>query len=149
MTTIKQNFNVLECTEIPRVVMDSMNDVHTDELMLVNQLNELIEKSRKSGRINLEISQAIERWIDHTNSHFDRENSMMVSCSFPAYQCHFSEHQDALQTLESVYREWKEIQNLDALADYVQNVWPKWFVHHISIMDVVTSAFIKQSMEAE
>ncbi len=46
-------------------------------------------------------------------------------------------------------REWHDKQDLDALADYVQKVWPQWFVNHISTMDVVTSDFIKQSLEAD
>ena len=149
MSKIKQNFRILECSEIPQVAMDAMNEVHCDELTLVNQLNELIETTRLSGRIDDEIGSAIERWIEHTYAHFDRENSMMQACSFPAYQCHYSEHQQALQGLESIYQEWKDQKDLNALADYVQNVWPQWFVNHISTLDVVTSAFIKQSLETE
>ena len=73
---------------------------------------------------------------------------MMEQYAFPAYHCHQSEHEQALQGLESHYQQWLEDLDIEKIADYVQNIWPAWYVQHISTMDVVTSAFIKQAMDA-
>ena len=138
--------HVLECVDIPKVAMDMMNDVHCEELTLVNKVNKLIETSKQAGIISTEINPLMEEWFEHTKAHFSRENTLMETYSFPAFHCHHSEHEQALDQLETIFLNWRERQDLNELAQYVQNIWPQWFVNHISTMDVVTSAFIKQSM---
>ncbi len=143
----KQKFNLLECSDLPTVAMDAMNTVHCEELTLVNQLNALLESSHNTGVIDPKITSAIEHWLAHTQAHFERENTLMQRYAFPAYHCHYSEHQQVLQGLQAVLEQWRKNTDLAALTDYVRNVWPQWFVEHIATMDIVTSAFIKQSMD--
>ena len=132
------NNSVLEPEQIPQVAMDAMNDVHRDELEIVNNVSAAIAAN------DLEkITQLCEQWLEHTKAHFNRENSMMEQYDFPAYHCHHGEHIEALQGLESVISDWNDKRNLDALSVYVRDVWPKWYITHISTMDTVTSAFIK------
>ncbi|NOQ76428.1 MAG: hypothetical protein GQ475_01280 [Methylococcaceae bacterium] len=136
--------NVLEYENIPQVAMDAMNDVHREELVIVNSLHAVIKENN-----TLEISELCKQWLEHTKAHFNRENSMMEKYGFPAYHCHHSEHVEALKGLEFIIKQWEEKANLDALASYVATIWPQWYVNHISTMDTVTSAFIKQSMSNE
>jgi len=135
------NNNVLEASAIPQVAMEAMNDVHREELDIVNNVNLAILANDVS-----QITLLCHRWLEHTKAHFDRENSMMEKYGFPAFHCHHGEHVNALQDLESIINVWKDANDLDALAVYVREIWPKWYVNHISTMDTVTSAFIKQSM---
>jgi len=133
--------NVLENKNIPQVAMEPMNDVHRDELAIVNALYaEMLE-----GNTN-NITELCEQWLEHTKAHFDREKSMMEKYGFPAFHCHQEEHIKALQQLESIIQAWNDKHNLESLTTYVKETWPKWYVNHISTMDTVTSAFIKQSM---
>ena len=71
---------------------------------------------------------------------------MMEKYNFPAYHCHHAEHVEALQGLRDIINAWNEHEDLEGLTVYVQITWPKWYIDHISTMDVVTSAFIKQSI---
>ncbi|MFW5443955.1 MAG: bacteriohemerythrin [Methylococcaceae bacterium] len=137
-----ENKNVLDAGDIPQVAMDAMNDVHRNELNIVNELNAAIFANDPE-----KVTQLCDSWLEHTQVHFDRENSMMETYGFPAYHCHHGEHVEAIQGLESILNTWKKDNDLLGLAEYVRNIWPKWYVNHISTMDVVTSAFIKQSIE--
>lgn len=132
------NNNVLEFDQIHQVAMDAMNQVHRDELDIVNHVNAAIAVKNSA-----KITQLCEQWLEHTRAHFNRENSLMEQHNFPAYLCHHGEHVEALEGLESVIKAWRDTNDLDALAVYVREVWPKWYVDHISTMDTVTSAFIK------
>jgi hemerythrin len=71
---------------------------------------------------------------------------MMETYSFPAIHCHYGEHEEALQELESIITGWNGSADLEALTIYVRNTWPQWFINHISTMDTVTSSFIKSCL---
>lgn len=135
------NNNVLEIAQIPQVAMDAMNDVHREELILVNSVSAAIAKNDTA-----QISELCEQWLEHTKAHFGKENTLMETHHFPAFHCHHGEHVEALQGLESVINDWKENADLDALATYVRDTWPAWYINHISTMDTVTSAFIKSCL---
>ena len=135
------NNNVLEASAIPQVAMDAMNDVHRDELDIVNNVNSAILANDAA-----KITQLCHQWLEHTKAHFDRENSLMEKYGFPAFHCHHREHVTALLDLEAIVNAWKDTNDQEALSVYVRDTWPKWYVNHISTMDTVTSAFIKQSM---
>ena len=137
-----KNNNVLEASAIPQVAMDAMNDVHRDELNIVNNVNSAILANDSA-----QITQLCRQWLEHTKAHFDRENSLMEKYGFPAYHCHHGEHVTALHELESIVNTWKDTNDQGALAVYIRETWSKWYVNHISTMDTaVTSAFIKRSI---
>jgi hemerythrin len=135
------NNNVLEYKDIPQVAMDAMNSVHQEELKIVNTLySTILDKNKEK------VSLLCRQWLDHTKAHFAKENEMMETHNFPAYHCHHGEHVDALQVLESVIDDWENSHDFDALAASITESWAQWYVNHISSMDTVTSAFIKQSI---
>lgn len=133
--------NVLEYDDIPQVAMDAMNGVHREELHIVNTLYSAILNKNE-----VDVSLLCQQWLEHTKAHFAKENEMMETHHFPAYHCHYDEHVDALQVLELVISDWDNNHNFDALAISINESWAPWYVNHISSMDIVTSAFIKQSI---
>ena len=133
--------NVLEVAQIPQVAMDAMNDVHREELDIVNNVSAAI-----AVKDSAKISKLCNQWLEHTKAHFARENTMMETYGFPAFHCHHEEHVEALQGLESIISAWNENADLEVLTVYVKDTWPKWYVNHISTMDTVTSAFIKSCL---
>ena len=138
------NNNVLEYEDVPQVAMDAMNEVHREELMIVNNIHSAILSNDV-----MEITQLCGQWLEHTKAHFAKENGLMEKYAFPAFHCHYGEHVEALQGLESIIRDWNDNADLKALTAYVVEIWPQWYVTHISTMDTVTSAFIKQSISNE
>lgn len=139
-----KNTHVLEYEDIPQVAMDAMNDVHREELDIVNKIHSAILDKNKER-----ISQLCQQWLEHTEAHFDKENTMMEKYSFPAYHCHRGEHVEALQDLQSIIQDWNDKQDIDVLSSYVRDSWPQWYINHISTMDMVTSAFIKQRISMD
>lgn len=133
--------NVLEAKDIPQVAMDAMNDIHQEELGIVNQVNAAIVANNSE-----KITTLCQQWLEHTQAHFDKENYMMERYDFPALHCHQREHADALQLLQQTIEQWNASNDQEKLTVYVRDTWPQWYVNHISTMDVVTSGFIKQSM---
>ncbi|BCG64307.1 MAG: hemerythrin [Methyloprofundus sp.] len=139
-----QNYNVLEIEAIPQVAMAAMNDVHREELLIVNQISVAIAANDTD-----KISQLCQEWLAHTEAHFAKENAMMEKYNFPAYHCHHGEHVEALDGLTTIIKAWQENNDLQALSSYVRDSWPAWYVDHISTMDTITSAFIKQYVDNE
>ena len=136
--------NVLEYADVPQVAMDAMNEVHREELEIVNNIHVAIVNKNEQ-----EITLLCEQWLEHTKAHFDKENRLMEKYGFPAFHCHHSEHVEALQGLEVIIQNWKDKKDWQDLTAYVVDIWPQWYITHISTMDTVTSAFIKQSMLSE
>jgi len=136
--------NVLEYADVPQVAMDAMNEVHREELEIVNNIHVAIVNKNEQ-----EITLLCEQWLEHTKAHFDKENRLMEKYGFPAFHCHHSEHVEALQGLGVIIQNWKDKKDWQDLTAYVVDIWPQWYITHISTMDTVTSAFIKQSMLSE
>lgn len=137
---------ILNVTDLPQVAMAAMNAVHQEELAIVNALYAALAGTLQTGTLTQEIDQLCEQWLVHTKAHFDRENQMMDTYDFPARHVHQAEHAEALQTLEDVIQQWRTEHDCQALAAYVKEIWPVWYVEHIATLDVVTSAFIKQAI---
>lgn len=135
------NNNVLETEQIPQVAMDAMNDVHREELTIVNNVSAAIANNDVA-----KITELCDQWLEHTKAHFARENTLMEIHNFPAFHCHHGEHIEALQGLESIINAWQKNADLEALTIYVRKAWPEWYINHISTMDTVTSAYIKSCL---
>ena len=136
-----ENNKVLDPTQIPLVAMDAMNEVHREELEIVNHISSAIAENNTAN-----ITELCTQWLEHTKAHFERENNLMETHSFPAFHCHHGEHVEALQGLEEVIAAWQATADIESLSHYVREVWPKWYLQHIATMDTVTSAFIKSCL---
>jgi len=133
-------------TDIPEVALDIMNVTHHEEAALVASLNALIERQQAGESLESEIDTQFEEWLAHTQAHFSRENEMMIEHGFPPYPVHRSVHDEALELLAAQLKQWKESRDIGALAQYVQQAWPEWYVQHISSMDLITAQFLSQKM---
>jgi len=134
-------------TDIPKVALDSMNETHYEEAALVARLNEWVGRQQAGESLEAEIDTQLEEWLVHTQAHFSRENEMMIEHGFPPYPVHRSVHDEALKLLSSQTTQWQESRNIEALAQYVQEIWPAWYVEHISSMDFITAQFLSQKIE--
>ncbi|MGR9072023.1 MAG: bacteriohemerythrin [Gammaproteobacteria bacterium] len=134
-----------DCGDIPRVAMDSMNDVHCEELEIVKGIQAAIAYSETDFS---DVDRLMKKWMGHTRAHFSRENALMDTHLFPAYRCHREEHDKALHLLESTNKNWLRTRDRDELSSFIRDVWLSWFFDHIATMDVVTAAYISQRIRA-
>jgi len=141
MSLIPQN-------EIPQVAMAFMNDVHAEDVEIINDLYErILAYKQDAGEANAAaIDAQFERWYEHTLDHFEGEETKMLELNFPPYSMHKSEHDKALAQMENVYRGWKEKRDIRRLHEYITKDIPLWLSNHIQTMDTVTSMFFKQQL---
>lgn len=135
---------VIDITEIPLVALDTMNEVHREEVALINQLGELVIAGVEGSPDSEAISFKLNEWVAHTRAHFEGENKMMKEYGFPPYPVHMGEHQQALSRIESLQQQWLGDNQLDRLAEYIFVEWLEWFKAHVNSMDMVTARFLSQ-----
>jgi len=143
MSLISQN-------NIPQVAMAFMNDVHKEDVDIINDLYDLIETyiQNKNEENTLAIDRQYEAWYEHTLDHFEGEEIKMLELNFPPYAMHKGEHEKALAQMEHFYRTWKESRDIDNLKQYISVEIPMWLSNHIQTMDTITAMFFNQQQSA-
>ena len=132
------------CETVPKVQIEFMNEVHCEEFLLMEKLNSFVQESILLNEVHSQITPHLEKIIQHTVEHFDRENRYMREYNFPPYLMHSGEHEQALRNLKMVELEWKNNQDLKKLDQYINQVWRPWFSNHILTMDTITANFLAQ-----
>lgn len=130
---------------LPLVAMDFMNDVHFEDVVIINELYDLIlnyEETPNMYNKNL-INMKFMLWYEHTIKHFDGEEVEMLEKGFPPYPIHKNEHEICLKRMNDIFNEWKESADLSILKNYLSNEMPTWLMNHIKTMDMVTAMFLK------
>lgn len=139
---------LININNLPLVAMDFMNDVHKEDVQIINELNELILiYENNSNEINKKlIDEKYKQWFEHTINHFKGEEIQMQEKNFPPYMFHKGEHDYVLGIMDDVFKKWKETNDIDVLKNYIQNELPQWLENHIQSMDTVTAMFLKTGL---
>ncbi|MES9812694.1 MAG: hemerythrin family protein [Candidatus Thiodiazotropha sp.] len=137
---------VVDIAELPSVAQASMNEVHMEEVGLINRLGEMVLQAIDGALDREQISHLLAEWVEHTRAHFEGENRLMESHAFPPYPVHKAEHAAVLTRIESVQDQWLREHGLQQLADYIFVEWRAWFDQHVKSMDMVTAQFLSQVM---
>jgi len=141
----KSTETVLGSNTIPRVDLDFMNNTHAEEMEMVITLSNLItvylQIDTQTATEKQTITQALESWLQHTKVHFANENTLMKEINFPPYPMHAGEHESTLEKMAALVNEWKSTNDIEPVAEFAFNEWPKWFEAHISTMDMMTARF--------
>jgi len=137
-------FPVLDPADIPRLALESMNATHREEVELINRLGRLLLQGRQGDPDSAAIGRRLDEWLEHTREHFERENSLMRKYGFPAYPVHSGEHQTVLTQIEELRNQWVEKEEIQHLAAFILEEWPRWFDMHVNSMDAVTAQFVSQ-----
>lgn len=136
---------ILNADTIPRVDIDFMNNTHVEEIEMVKELGKLVAAYQESDRPTKsetnEITQSLEKWLQHTEAHFERENALMRETNFPVYLVHSGEHEIALAQMAEVVKAWQDSNDIEPIAEYVFGLWPAWFNSHVDSMDMITARF--------
>lgn len=134
--------------KLPMVAMEFMNDVHLEDVDIINELFELVLLYEKEpnednkGKLNTQYK----LWFEHTVDHFSGEEEMMQEMAFPPYPMHKGEHDNALMVMENVFKKWQESEDIIILKTYLNETLPTWLINHIQTMDTVTAMFFKSGV---
>lgn len=135
---------VVDVSTMPRVALASMNEVHTEELMLINRLGELLLQGNGGETRFGPINTAMEEWVAHTRAHFEGENRLMETYGFPPYPVHKAEHAQVLARLESLQQQWLRDRQPELLAEFIFTEWRPWFEQHVNSMDMATALYLSR-----
>lgn len=141
---------LIDKNNLPLVDMDNMNEVHLEDVDIINELSYLIDSydTNPSDEMFKKVNKQYEKWYEHTVSHFENENQMMLEKHFPPYSMHKMEHDSSLNMMYEVYMQWKEKRDIVALKQYIQKDLLQWLINHIQTMDTITARFLKTGVMA-
>ena len=117
--------------QISKVKFEPMNEIHMNEVQLLNELLEVIEAD---GDIN----NVFNKFLDDVKYHFSFEENLMEKYNFFAKVPHKMEHDKIINELQNIkdnYNDTKE------LLFYFDNVFIPWLDNHIKTMDTVTGGY--------
>lgn len=134
---------LIDKNNLPLVAMDFMNDVHLEDLDIINDLYSLLLELEQNTSKEKEFEAKYEEWIRHTQNHFKGEEVMMLDKKFPPYPVHKNEHEIALKRMDEIFQIWKSTKNTNEIKAYFEKELPSWLINHIQTMDTVTAMFFK------
>ena len=136
---------LLDIDTLPLVEMEFMNEVHKEDIQIINHLFEALLSYENNPNENN--AQSVDRiyheWYEHTVDHFEGEEEMMRETSFPPYAMHKSEHDRVLMHMKTLFDTWRADREVKPLKIYLIEELPLWLNNHISTMDTVTAKFFK------
>ena len=130
--------------QLPMVAMPSMNDTHSEDIILINQLSAAAaSKNAAATKIFLE------ELIEHTIAHFSGEEAMMQEHNFPPYPIHKAQHDRVLQEIKNVTKIFSEGEgDFSLVSAYVDGSLTPWLIDHIQTLDTVTAMFLVNATKA-
>ena len=120
--------------QLPMLVNPSMNDIHLEEMLLVNRLSVAAH-----GMNVKEVTQVLQELLAHTITHFHDEELLMQEDSFEENSVHTAEHARHLHELKSLIKYFDKNQNPKAIIAYIDGNLEKWLLHHIETMDAAVA----------
>jgi hemerythrin len=136
---------LIDKDQLPLVAMEFMNEVHLEDVDIINALYELIEEYevQPSQSTKEQINTKFIEWFEHTVLHFKGEEDLMLEKGFPPYPVHQGEHTNGLAQMERIFDHWKAHGDIQTLKVYFTQEMLPWLINHIQTMDTVTANFFK------
>jgi hemerythrin len=131
--------NVIIWRDSYRVGVKQIDDQHQE---LVVRLNDFMEACTQQ-KAKEKIEETLEFLKAYTIEHFQDEEKLMKSVSFPEYEEHKKEHDSFVQVIEQLIEQVKG-QGTSILATIKLNrLLVDWLLNHIQRNDVKVGEFIK------
>lgn len=126
------------------VGVPELDDDHKGLIRIINQLAENVgEESRRNV-----VRQCLVALMRYAETHFAREEQVMVACGFPGLEVHQGEHRTFVADIKALTARFEEpSQELTALvSDELLNYLKSWLNHHILIEDMAYRPFAERNM---
>lgn len=133
-------------SDIPAVALDEMNDVHYEELGIINELYELVKSAIADKSVYPEIDKKLEELHTHTRAHFANEERLMREYNFPPYPIHKYNHDQFLAQMKGRVADWQKFRDINQLKQFLEQDLVDWLNNHISTLDMVTAMFLNEKM---
>jgi hemerythrin len=117
-----------------------MNDMHFEEIDIIETLGKLISKEDNSA-----ITKQMQVLIIHMQKHFSFEEEMMKGKSYPMFTVHKSDHDKVLNDTRYIFMDWRNTKDIDRLKEYFQEDLLTWLDQHIKAMDTPMAEFLESN----
>ena len=124
--------------QLPIVAIPTVNDMHLEEMIYINALHDAV-KSRDFKAI----VEKLEILLEHTMKHFTDEEQMMEKADYKDFYTHKAEHDRHLHELNHIIKYFKERQDPQAIAAYIEGNLNAWTIHHIKTMDTEMATLLQ------
>jgi hemerythrin len=131
---------MIKQSDLPLVSLDTMNEVHFEEVELLNTLLEQLDS--KAGFETL--SESLEKLLEHMQEHFASEEKIMQEAQYPSFRMHKADHDKVLNETRYAEMEWRNRKDVDALREYLAEEIVPWLDQHIKAMDTPMADFVSQ-----
>jgi hemerythrin-like metal-binding protein len=105
-----------------------MDDTHREFVAMLAELEAAAEATPA------EMLARLDRFVEHTETHFGQEDRWMARIGFSPENCHARQHAEVLQLLREVQRRVRDEAQLGLVARVVPAL-AEWFVPHARNMD--------------
>lgn len=130
---------MIEKEKLPRVAYEVMNEVHEEEIELLQKLESALNENPLN---DIQVDEVLSELLAHTQEHFANEQRLMKEVNFPAMMMHEGEHVRALNEMKRVVNRWEQTRDPDLLKEYFLGTLIEWLMLHINTMDTITAQFI-------
>jgi len=117
--------------DIKKVAFEPMNEIHQNEVKILEELIEKIENKE-------DLKEIYEKFLEDVKNHFSFEEDLMQKHQFFAYIPHKMEHDRILNELNEIKNHLDEYENLER---YFKESFIPWLKNHVETMDTVTAGF--------
>ncbi|RMA93343.1 bacteriohemerythrin [Hydrogenothermus marinus] len=123
--------------ELPKVALNEMNEIHFEEVDMINNLYDTAmsgdyEKTKK----------LFDEFIEHIEDHFSFEEDLMEQNEFFAYPMHKMEHDNVLKDLYNLREKFEKTKDTKLIANFLKEGFIPWLINHLNTMDTVTASFL-------
>ena len=130
---------MIEEKSIPQVSLESMNEVHLEEVLIINRLFEVLESDASFEMI----SENLDLLPEHIQEHFNGEEKMMKESQYPSLNMHKADHDKVLNQVRYAEMEWRNRKDKKALREFLEDDIVAWLDQHIKAMDVPMADFLR------
>ena len=131
---------MIKQSDIPLVSLNTMNEVHFEEVEILNTLLKQLD-----SEANFEtLSQNLEELLAHMQEHFASEEKIMQEVQYPSFRMHKADHDKVLNETRYAEMEWRNRKEVDSLREYLAEDIVPWLDQHIKAMDTPMADFISQ-----
>ena len=131
---------MIKHSDIPLVSLNTMNEVHFEEVEILNTLLEQLDS--EAGFETL--SASLEKLLEHMQQHFASEEKLMQEAQYPSFRMHKADHDKVLNEARYAEMEWRNRKDVDALREYLEEEVVPWLDQHIKAMDTPMADFLSQ-----
>ena len=127
----------LKKEELPVVPKDEMNEIHYEEVDIINDLynsaaNNDVEKTKEF----------LEEFINHIEDHFGFEEDLMEQNEFFAYPMHKMEHDNVRMRIYKLKEDFEKTKDTNLIVSFLENEFKPWLINHLNTMDMATASFL-------